>query len=106
MGIGQIAIVLYPGMTALDAVGLYEVLRFVPGARIRFAGHEPGPVLVRLVGEIVGAERARAVQCAARPWHRQGCFPGGSRVLARLSAHSPGVAIAPTSRGIVGTYLH
>ncbi|WP_216908332.1 DJ-1/PfpI family protein [Nocardia noduli] len=43
---GQIAIVLYPGMTALDAIGPYEVLRFVPGARIRFVGHEPGPVLV------------------------------------------------------------
>ncbi|MFQ6392470.1 DJ-1/PfpI family protein [Nocardia sp. KC 131] len=41
----QIAIVLYPGMTALDAIGPYEVLRFVPGAQIRFVGHEPGPVI-------------------------------------------------------------
>ncbi|MFI9510505.1 DJ-1/PfpI family protein [Nocardia sp. NPDC052566] len=41
----QIAIVLYPGMTALDAIGPYEVLRCVPGARIRFVGHETGPVL-------------------------------------------------------------
>jgi transcriptional regulator GlxA family with amidase domain len=41
----QIAIVLYPGMTALDAVGPYEVLRFLPESEIRFVAHEPGPVL-------------------------------------------------------------
>ncbi|MEU2252686.1 DJ-1/PfpI family protein [Nocardia xishanensis] len=41
----QIAVVLYPGMTALDAIGPYEVLRFAPGAEIRFVGHEVGPVV-------------------------------------------------------------
>ena len=41
----QIAIVLYPGVTALDAVGPYEVLRLVPGAEVRFVGAEPGPVV-------------------------------------------------------------
>jgi transcriptional regulator GlxA family with amidase domain len=41
----QIAIVLYPGVTALDAVGPYEVLRLLPGAEVRFVGAEPGPVL-------------------------------------------------------------
>jgi transcriptional regulator GlxA family with amidase domain len=40
----QIAIVLYPGMTALDAMGPYEVLRMMPDAEIRFVGHEVGPV--------------------------------------------------------------
>ncbi|MFQ6329783.1 DJ-1/PfpI family protein [Nocardia sp. CWNU-33] len=45
MSAQQIAIVLYPGMTALDAIGPYEVLRFVPGTEIRFVGHEPGPVI-------------------------------------------------------------
>jgi transcriptional regulator GlxA family with amidase domain len=40
----QIAIVLYPGLTALDAIGPYEVLRFLPGAEVRFVGAEPGPV--------------------------------------------------------------
>lgn len=40
----QIAIVLYPGMTALDALGPYEVLRLMPGAEIRFVGHEVGPI--------------------------------------------------------------
>lgn len=41
----QIAIVVYPGLTVLDAVGPYEVLRFVPGAEIRFVWTEPGPVI-------------------------------------------------------------
>jgi len=40
----QIAIVVYPGMTALDAIGPYEVLRFVPGSELRFVWHEPGPI--------------------------------------------------------------
>ncbi|WP_280302353.1 DJ-1/PfpI family protein [Nocardia abscessus] len=40
----RIAIVTYPGMTALDAIGPYEVLRFAPGAQIRFVWHEPGPI--------------------------------------------------------------
>ncbi|MET8777889.1 DJ-1/PfpI family protein [Nocardia sp. NPDC004654] len=41
----QIAVVLYPGMTALDAIGPYEVLRFAPGAEVRFVGPEIGPVI-------------------------------------------------------------
>ncbi|GGL06349.1 DJ-1/PfpI family protein [Nocardia jinanensis] len=41
----QIAIVVYPGMTALDIVGPYEVLRFIPGAELRFVSAEPGPVI-------------------------------------------------------------
>lgn len=40
----QIAIVLYPGLTALDAMGPYEVLRGIPDAELRFVGAEPGPV--------------------------------------------------------------
>jgi putative intracellular protease/amidase len=41
----QIAIVLYPGLTALDAVGPYEVLRLLPDAEVRFVGPESGPVV-------------------------------------------------------------
>jgi transcriptional regulator GlxA family with amidase domain len=41
----QIAIVLYPGFTALDAIGPYEVLRFIPDAKIYFVSHQPGPVI-------------------------------------------------------------
>lgn len=41
----QIAIVLYPGFTALDIVGPYEVLRVIPDAEIRFVWSETGPVM-------------------------------------------------------------
>ncbi|MBF9350517.1 glutamine amidotransferase [Mycobacteroides chelonae] len=40
----QIAFVTYPGMTALDMVGPYEVLRILPDAELRFVWHEPGPI--------------------------------------------------------------
>jgi putative intracellular protease/amidase len=40
----QIAILLYPGVTALDAVGPWEVFSRLPGVRIRFVGKEKGPV--------------------------------------------------------------
>ncbi|WP_418004919.1 DJ-1/PfpI family protein [Mycobacterium sp. PDNC021] len=50
----QIAIVVYPGFTALDFVGPYESLRYLPDAEIRFVWHEVGPVVadsgVLLVG--------------------------------------------------------
>lgn len=40
----QIAILLYPGVTALDAVGPWEVLSRLPGAEVRFVGKDIGPV--------------------------------------------------------------
>jgi transcriptional regulator GlxA family with amidase domain len=40
----DIAMVLYDRFTALDAVGPYEVLSRLPGARFRFLAAEPGPV--------------------------------------------------------------
>lgn len=40
----QIAIVLYPGFTALDAIGPYEVLKLLPDVEVRFVAHEPGPI--------------------------------------------------------------
>lgn len=39
----QIAILLYEGLTALDAVGPYEVLALLPGARVQFVAREAGP---------------------------------------------------------------
>ena len=42
----EIIIYLYPGMTALDAIGPYEVLRHLPGARIRFVARRKGRVAV------------------------------------------------------------
>jgi transcriptional regulator GlxA family with amidase domain len=40
----QIAILIFEKLTALDAVGPYEVLRSVPGWEVRFVGLEQGPV--------------------------------------------------------------
>jgi transcriptional regulator GlxA family with amidase domain len=40
----QIAILLFENVTALDAVGPYEVLSRLPGAQTVFVGERPGPV--------------------------------------------------------------
>jgi putative intracellular protease/amidase len=39
----EIALFLYDGMTALDAVGPYEVLARLPDAEVRFVASTPGP---------------------------------------------------------------
>ena len=39
----DIAIPLFDGITALDAIGPYEVLSRLPGARVRFVAQTPGP---------------------------------------------------------------
>jgi len=54
----QIAIVLYPGVTALDALGPYEILKMLPGAEIRFLAHEPGPVTTDRGILVIGATHA------------------------------------------------
>lgn len=51
----QIAIVLYPGFTALDFIGPYESLRWLPDADVRFVWHEPGPVTADSGVLVVGA---------------------------------------------------
>ena len=51
----QIAIVVYPGFTALDFIGPYEVLRNLPDAEVRFVWHEPGPVAADSGALLVGA---------------------------------------------------
>jgi putative intracellular protease/amidase len=40
----QIAILLYPGVTALDAVGPWEVFSRLPDKEVRFVGKEVGPL--------------------------------------------------------------
>ncbi len=40
----QIAILIFDKLTALDAVGPYEVLRNVPGWEVKFVGIERGPI--------------------------------------------------------------
>lgn len=39
----EIAILIFDRITALDAVGPYEVLSRLPGAEVRFVAKEPGP---------------------------------------------------------------
>lgn len=51
----QIAIVVYPGFTALDFIGPYEVLRNLPGTEVRFVWHEPGPITADSGVLVVGA---------------------------------------------------
>ena len=41
----QIAILLYPGVSALDAVGPWEVLWHMPNTEVRFVGKEVGPFI-------------------------------------------------------------
>ncbi|HWI08444.1 MAG TPA: DJ-1/PfpI family protein [Solirubrobacteraceae bacterium] len=40
----QIAILLYDGLVALDAVGPYDVLKLIPGADVRLVAAEPGEI--------------------------------------------------------------
>ncbi|MGE2832771.1 DJ-1/PfpI family protein [Mycobacterium sp. SMC-4] len=51
----QIAIMLYPGFTALDFIGPYESLRYLPDAEVRFVWHEPGPIAADSAVLLVGA---------------------------------------------------
>ncbi|MBV9514744.1 MAG: DJ-1/PfpI family protein [Mycobacteriaceae bacterium] len=51
----QIAIVLYPGFTALDFIGPYEALRWLPRAEVRFVWHEPGPITADSGVLVIGA---------------------------------------------------
>jgi transcriptional regulator GlxA family with amidase domain len=39
----QIAILIFDSLTALDAIGPYEVLSRVPGVELRFVAKQPGP---------------------------------------------------------------
>ncbi|RDH76399.1 DJ-1/PfpI family protein [Mycolicibacterium moriokaense] len=51
----QVAIVLYPGFTALDFIGPYESLRWLPDTEVRFVWHQPGPIAADSGVLVVGA---------------------------------------------------
>jgi hypothetical protein len=63
----QIAIVLYPGLTALDAIGPYEVLRLLPDAEVRFVGAAPGPVAADSGVLFLGNAKALGRKIALNP---------------------------------------
>ncbi|OBA60469.1 glutamine amidotransferase [Mycobacterium sp. 1100029.7] len=56
----QIAIVAYPGFTALDMIGPYEVLRNLPDAEVRFVWHEAGPITADSGVLVIGASHSLA----------------------------------------------
>ena len=56
----QIAIVVYPGFTALDFIGPYEVLHRLPDAEVRFVWHEPGPITADSGVLVIGATHSFA----------------------------------------------
>ncbi|OBK21410.1 glutamine amidotransferase [Mycobacterium asiaticum] len=56
----QIAFVAYPGFTALDMIGPYEVLRQMPDADVRFVWHDAGPITADSGVLVVGATHSLA----------------------------------------------
>lgn len=56
----QIAFVAYPGFTALDMIGPYEVLRQLPDTEVRFVWHEVGPVTADSGVLVLGATHSFA----------------------------------------------
>ena len=56
----QVAILLYPGVTALDAVGPLEVFSRMPNTEIRFVGKEAGPVMTEGDALLLGVTHAVA----------------------------------------------
>ncbi|KJS54522.1 DJ-1/PfpI family protein [Streptomyces rubellomurinus] len=54
----RVAVLLYDGFTALDAVGPYEALCRVPGVRVVTVGRKAGPVRTDTGQLALGAERA------------------------------------------------
>jgi transcriptional regulator GlxA family with amidase domain len=56
----QIAFVAYPGFTALDMIGPYEVLRNLPDTEVRFVWHESGPITADSGVLVIGATHSLA----------------------------------------------
>jgi len=61
----KVAIVIYDGFTALDAIGPYEVLRSVPGWEVEFVAQQRGEV--RTDSGVVGLTADRALEEVGEP---------------------------------------
>jgi len=59
----DIAIYIFEKLTALDAIGPYEVLQRLPGANVKFVGPERGPVRTDqgMLGVVVDYERDEVI---------------------------------------------
>ena len=74
----QIAILLFDRLTALDAVGPYEVFRGLPEADVRFVATAPGPQRTDHGSLALVADHALDGRARARR-HPGARRPGGSR---------------------------
>src|SRR5262245_4406453 len=76
----QIAILLYPGVTALDAVGPWEVLSRMPDTEVRFVGKEVGPVVTEGEALLLGVTHTLAETPSADLL----LVPGGTRTPGQM----------------------
>jgi putative intracellular protease/amidase len=77
----DVAIPIFEGITALDAIGPYEVLSRLPGAQVRFVALEPGPV--RTENGMLGLTADGALSDVPHP--DVIVFPGGFGTRALLT---------------------
>jgi transcriptional regulator GlxA family with amidase domain len=61
----QVAIYLYPGVTALDAVAPWEVLSHMPNTEVRFVAKETGPIMTEGNALLLGATHTIAETLSA-----------------------------------------
>lgn len=57
--LSEIVIYLYDGMTALDAIGVYEVLRFLPNSQVKFAAKNKG--LIKMDSQVLSLQADFAI---------------------------------------------
>ncbi len=76
----QIAILLYPGVTALDAVGPWEVLSRMPDTEVRFVGKEVGPVVTEGGSLLLGVSHT----VAETPAPNLVLVPGGATTPSQM----------------------
>jgi transcriptional regulator GlxA family with amidase domain len=79
----QIAILIFDGLTALDAIGPYEVLSRLPGAELRFVAKQAGPK--RTDTGALGVQADLALADLANP--EVVLVPGGTGNRALMSDH-------------------
>ena len=60
----QVAIIVYPGFTALDFIGPSESLRWLPDTEVRLVWHEPGPIAADSAVLLVGATHSFDETCS------------------------------------------
>ena len=97
----QIAILLFPRLTALDAIGPYELLQRLPDATVTFVGRERGAV--RTENGFLGLQVDATLDEVTRPDVVIVARGGGSMFRLPRAPAGPGAAacwrMAPTASG-------